>query len=129
MNYMYVQGSAKSCSPGCVNAAGKARQKQYAKVTKPGACLLAELCTALLADPLPSLCRHHMYMTPNGSLLPSTEEGSYSISKEEWNRRGGGRGVYIQEQFPPLSPLSSFPVGQWSRDQMVGWLGTMPWNF
>ena len=61
-----MAGSAKRWSIGCVNAAGKARQKRYAKVTKPGACLLAKPCTLLLVDPLPSLCRHHMYMTPNG---------------------------------------------------------------
>ena len=46
-----VQGSAKKWSPGCMNAAGKARQKWYAKAvtkfTKPGARLLAEPFTFL----------------------------------------------------------------------------------
>ena len=46
-----VQGLAKRWSPGCVNAAGKARQKWEAtaanKFTKPGHSLLAEPCREL----------------------------------------------------------------------------------
>ena len=44
----FLQCLAKRWSPGCVNAAGKARQKWYARAvttfTKPGNCLLAEPC-------------------------------------------------------------------------------------
>ena len=45
---IYIQSSAERWLPGCVNAAGKARQKRYAravtKFTKPGDRLLAEPC-------------------------------------------------------------------------------------
>ena len=47
-----VQGSAKKQSPGCMNAACKARQKSWAtagtKCTKPGDRLLTEPCTCPL---------------------------------------------------------------------------------
>ena len=43
-----IQGSSKRWSPGCVNAAGNARQKWKAtagtKITKPGDRLSAEPC-------------------------------------------------------------------------------------
>ena len=63
-----VQGSAKRWSPGCVNAAGKARKKQKAKAvtnfTKPGDCLLTELCT----------CRRR---TLPGFLITASKRGSH----------------------------------------------------
>ena len=50
-----IQGSAKWWAPGCVNAAGKARQKWQArtgtKFTKPGARLLAVPCIAISDTP------------------------------------------------------------------------------
>ena len=51
-----LQSPAKKWSPGCVNAAGQARQKWYARAvttfTKPASHLLAKLCK------LGKICRH-----------------------------------------------------------------------